>query len=308
MSELLSSGLLQPDPLPTGATGTSTWSYLLDAIRVRPGGRRLLSLTSLVVFVGALCAFAYPLFTDAYSATLVQRPLADQFDSAEVVQAYTARTIQTGDPLTRIVLPSIGVDTVVVEGTSPAALRAGAGHYPTSPLPGEPGNVAIAGHRTTFGKPFNQIDEMLPGEELQLVTPLDVHTYRVLAAPEGEARPCPSGACWIVGPTAWEVVAPMAGSVLTLTTCHPKGSVAERLILRAELVASEPRQFDDLGNPAPIDLLDRAPATPPAGIVPTTDPAAPASPTSATPAPADAAPGTAAPAPPADTTPPPTGG
>ncbi|CAN5282916.1 N/A [soil metagenome] len=262
MSEFVTSGLLQPDPLPRGATGTSTWAYLLDAVRLRPAGRRMLSLVSVVLFVVGLGVFAYPLFTDVYSSQLVQRPLADQFDSAELVQRYASRSIATGEPLTRMVLPSIGVDAMVVEGTSPAALRAGAGHYPTSPLPGEAGNVAIAGHRTTYGKPLNQMDEVGPGELVYLVTPLDIHTYRVLPAPADVSRRCPNGACWIVNPSQWEVVAPMEGSLLTLTTCHPKGSARERLILRAELVSSEARDFDLLGNPVPVDMLNR-PAAPP---------------------------------------------
>ncbi|HUG84813.1 MAG TPA: class E sortase, partial [Euzebya sp.] len=241
-----------------------------DAVRLRPTGRRLLSLASIVLFLVALGTFAYPLFTDVYTTQLVQRPLADQFDSAELVERYRAGTILTGEPLTRIVMPSLEVDAVVVEGTSPAALRAGAGHYPNTPLPGADGNVAIAGHRTTYGRPFNRLDEMVPGEVLHLVTPLDVHTYRVLPAPGDAERPCPSGACWIIPPTQWEVVAPMQGSLLTLTTCHPKGSAQERLIVRAELVSSEPRTFDALGGPVPLDLLDQHidPATPTAPTAP----------------------------------------
>lgn len=244
MSELIPSGLLQPDPLPAGAAGESTVAYLMDAVRLRPFGRRMLSLVSLALLLTGVAVFAYPLFTDVYAAQLVQRPLEDQFNSPEIRQRYTERTITTGDPLTRIVMPDLDVDAVVVEGTSPAALRAGAGHYPNSPLPGEPGNVAIAGHRTTYGKPFNQVDELTVGATIQLVTPLAVHTYQVLPAPEDAARPCPTGACWIVEPTAWEVVGPTDGSMLTLTTCHPKGSARERLIVRAALVASEDREYE----------------------------------------------------------------
>jgi sortase A len=254
MSELLTRGLLQPDPLPTGATGTSASAWLLDAVRLRPAGRRILSLGSVALFLLGLAVFAYPLVTDVYSAQLVQRPLADQMESAELVQAYSSRTIATGEPLTRIVMPAIDVDTVVVEGTSPAALRAGAGHYPDTPLPGEPGNVAIAGHRTTYGRPFNELDRLAPGDEIHLITPLEVHTYRVSPTPAGAERPCPAGACWIVDPFAWEVVAPLDGSRLTLTTCHPKGSARERLVLRAELVATERREFDASGAPVPVDL------------------------------------------------------
>ncbi|MGI9017982.1 MAG: class E sortase [Euzebya sp.] len=254
MSELLTSGLLQPDPLPTGATGVSMPAYLLDAIRLRPTGRRLLSILSITLFLVGLAGFTFPLFSDVYTSQLVQRPLADQFDSAEIVRQYASRTIATGDPLTRMVIPSLDVDTVVVEGTSPAALRAGSGHYPTSPLPGEPGNVAIAGHRTTYGKPFNQLDLLAVDQTVVLQTPLSVYTYRVLPAPADAQRPCPNGACWIVRPSQWEVVGPQPGSVLTLTTCHPKGSAAERLIVRAELISSQPREFDAQGNPVPLDL------------------------------------------------------
>ncbi len=258
MSELIHSGLLQPDPLPAGATGVSLPSYVMDAVRLRPTGRRALSLVSAAMFLVGLAVFAYPLFTDLYTTQLVQRPLVDQFESADLVERYSSRTIATGEPLTRIVIPSLGVDTVVVEGTSPAALRAGAGHYPTSPLPGEAGNVAIAGHRTTYGKPFNELDRVAPGEIVHLITPLSVHTYRILGSPADAQRPCPSGACWIIGPTQWEVVGPMPGSLLTLTTCHPKGSARERLVVRAELVSSQARQFDAQGNPVPVgDMMDR---------------------------------------------------
>jgi sortase A len=268
MSELIPRGLLQPDPLPPGSARVSAPAYLMDAVRLRPAGRRAVSLLSIALFLVGLGAFTYPLFTDLYTAQLVQRPLADQFDSAELVQRYAARTITTGEPLTRIVMPALAVDTVVVQGTSPAALRAGAGHYPTSPLPGEVGNVAIAGHRTTYGKPFNELDRLVPDDVIHLVTPLAVHTYRVLPAPADSPNRCPAGACWIVGPTAWEVVGPQPGSVLTLTTCHPKGSAAQRLIVRAELESTTPRDFDADGDPVPLDDL-LAPPAPAAGPQPT---------------------------------------
>ena len=61
-------------------------------------------------------------------------------------------------------IPALNVDTVVVEGTGATALRAGAGHYPNTPLPGEEGNVAIAGHRTTYGKPFANLDRLAVGD------------------------------------------------------------------------------------------------------------------------------------------------
>jgi sortase A len=234
-------GLLTPDPVRGGPTRPSSQvGYLMDAVRVRPLGRRVLSLASVLLFVLGGAMFAWPFFTDVYSEQVIQRPLEQQFATPEFRETYVTRTVQAGDPLTKIVIPAIGIDAIVVHGTSPAALRAGAGHYPNTPLPGDVGNVAIAGHRTTYGKPFNQLDEVGVGEEIRLETPLGVHVYRVVAAPHDVAAPCPNGACWITDPQDWGVVGPTDEAMLTLTTCHPKGSARERLILRAELVESIP--------------------------------------------------------------------
>ena len=66
-----------------------------------------------------------------------------------------------------------------MEGTSASALRAGAGHYPQTPLPCEGGNVAIAGHRTTYGKPFANVDRLAKGDVIVLETPVGSCTYEV---------------------------------------------------------------------------------------------------------------------------------
>jgi sortase A len=107
-----------------------------------------------------------------------------------------------------------------------AGRRAGAGHYPNTPLPGQDGNVAIAGHRTTYGKPFNRVDELNVGDRIWLITPVGEYEYEVSKDP------------WVTGPRDWSVIEPTSAPSLTLTTCHPKGSAAERLIVRAELVDS----------------------------------------------------------------------
>jgi sortase A len=136
--------------------------------------------------------------------------------------------VKEGEPLTRLQIPKLGVDTIVVEGTSLSALKAGAGHYPETPLPGEPGNVGIAGHRTTFGRPFNRIDELKPGDQVILTTPVGIFTYEVSRNP------------WVTFPEDWSVVDKSSSAILTLTSCHPKGSANQRLIARAKLVKSEP--------------------------------------------------------------------
>ncbi len=153
----------------------------------------------------------------------LQDKLAAEFDSLDALSRGE------GKPLTRIQIPAIGVTTIVVNGTSPSALKAGAGHYPSTPLPGAKGNMAIAGHRTTFGRPFNKIDKLKVGNRVILTTPVARYTYRVSRAP------------FITHPYDWSVVSKTDDAVLTLTTCHPKGSARQRLIVRAELVKSEAR-------------------------------------------------------------------
>lgn len=203
--------------------------------RLRRALGRLLSLLSVLMIVGAAGVALYPYYTNV-RAGQHQKTLKVQFEtqSAEVRQAYQTRTVKEGSPLTRIIIRRTGVDAVVVEGTSDQALAAGAGHYPDTPLPGEPGNVGIAGHRTMNGKPFNRNDELRTGDEIVLVTPFARHTYEVVPGFGGHANP------WVTHPSDWSVVAQTDEPVLTLTTCHPKGSARERLIVRAKLVRSEP--------------------------------------------------------------------
>lgn len=206
--------------------------FVLDAVRRRRGGRALVSGLTVLLFLAGTGLFAYPLFTDLYTDQILQGRLSDQFASIQVddADAWSETARESGAPLTRVVIPAIDVDTVVVSGTSPAALRAGAGHYPNTPLPGEVGNVGIAGHRTTYGRPFNRVDELDAGDEIWLLTPVGDHRY-VVSDPDPDVGENP----WVTGPNDWGVVAPADDALLTLTTCHPKGSAAQRLIVRAEL-------------------------------------------------------------------------
>jgi sortase A len=196
---------------------------IVDALRRRRWARRGLSLASVALLLGAAGMLGYPFYTNLYQSR-VQSRLDRQLVSPELEQAYRAGQVATGDALTRIKIPALDVDTVVVEGVTASALRAGAGHYPTTPLPCEPGNVAIAGHRTTYGKPFHHLDRLRPGDQIILETPVGSCVYEMRAQP------------FIVAPTNLGVVAPTEESMLTLTTCHPKGSARERLIVQAVLV------------------------------------------------------------------------
>jgi sortase A len=191
-------------------------------LRRRPWARKSLSLLSGLLLVVAVGVLGYPVYTNLYQSRL-QSQLDRELASPALAEAYRQRRVAVGDSLTRIKIPSIGVDVVVVEGTTASALRAGAGHYPDTPLPCEQGNVAIAGHRTTYGRPFNQLDRVEPGDEIILETPVGSCRYLVRTEP------------YVTVPTDLSVLDPTPNGTLTLTTCHPKGSARQRLILKAEL-------------------------------------------------------------------------
>lgn len=166
---------------------------------------------------------AWSNFLSDWRANNLQDQLAKDFAMVEDITAAG-----DGDPITQLSIPSLGVDTIVVEGTSPSALKAGAGHYPNTPLPGNKGNVAIAGHRTTYGRPFHKIDRLKPGDHVVLTTPVGRFTYEVVRPP------------WTTDPYDWSVIDQGPEHTLTLTSCHPLGSARERLVVRAHLVATEP--------------------------------------------------------------------
>ena len=189
-----------------------------------------LSILLLVLVISAVGLLGYPVYTN-FEQGRIQDRLSKEIRSPEAKEAIQQRQIKVGDPLTRIKIPKIGVDVVVVEGTTPAALKAGAGHYRGTPLPCEQGNVAIAGHRTTYGKPFNQIDRLGPGDKIILETPVGSCTYEV-SDRAGSPNP------FIVDPSNIGIVANTPGERnLTLTSCHPKGSARQRIVIRAQLVS-----------------------------------------------------------------------
>jgi sortase A len=193
------------------------------ALLVRRGLRPAVAGLALLAALAGTAVVAFSPATDAYQRRLQTR-LATQLVAESTRQAYTARTVGEGQSLTRLRIPTIRADVVVVEGTSASALRAGAGHYPGTPLPGEAGTVAVAGHRTTYGKPFADLDRLSPGDEILFDTPVGSYRYRVTGAP------------FVVDKADWSPVAPTPGATLTLSTCHPKRSDRQRLIVKAELI------------------------------------------------------------------------
>jgi sortase A len=182
--------------------------------------RRLISVISIALVVAGIGVIGYPFLTNLWQDRL-QAKLGRQLTSRQLADAYRAHHLAVGDSLTRIKIPALGVNMVVVQGTTESALQAGAGHYVNTPLPCEGGNVAIAGHRTTYGKPFTNLDKLQPGDTIELDTPIGGCVYRVAQAP------------FVVAPTDISVLAATSVRTLTLTTCNPKGSAAQRLVVHA---------------------------------------------------------------------------
>ncbi len=146
--------------------------------------------------------------------------------------APAPRGVELGQGLAVLRIPRLGRDyaKVVLEGVSVPDLKRGPGHYPGTALPGAVGNVVISGHRTTYGAPFNQLDVLRPGDAVVLETRDAWLTYRTTGTQ-------------IVRPTAIEVTYPVPGRpgvaptqrLLTMTTCNPKYSAKQRMVVSALL-------------------------------------------------------------------------
>jgi sortase A len=173
------------------------------------------------------------LIADAAATLLWQEPVSAVVAEREQVALKDAlfdppervlrRKPLKGDAIARIEIPSIEVSEYVVEGTDTGSLRKGPGHYPDTPLPGEPGTAAIAGHRTTYGAPFREIDQLDRGQRIVVDMPDGRFVYRV-----ERTR--------IVDDQDLSVLEPVGYKRLMLSACHPLYSAAERVIVFARQV------------------------------------------------------------------------
>ena len=167
------------------------------------------------------------LWQEPVSWLLAQREQAKLEDAlAAAPRRVLARQPLQGDAIGRITIPSIGVSEFVVEGTDTANLRKGPGHYPSTPLPGERGTSAIAGHRTTYGAPFRRLDDLRRGQPIAVDLPYGRFVYRV-----ERIR--------IVDDQDLSVLRRVGYDRLVLTACHPLYSAAERVVAFARFVRRE---------------------------------------------------------------------
>lgn len=184
---------------------------------------------------------AYQLWGTGLEQSRAQDRLRDDF-AALIASPTTVSTPQESNTTTPPVdtprrpnsalalleIPSASVADIVVSGATVSALRHGPGHISGTALPGEPGNSAIAGHRTTYGAPFANLDDVKVGDDVRVTTRDGRFTYTV-----NDVK--------IVEPNQTDVLRPQKGrTLLTLITCHPRWSTAKRLIVVAELASSEP--------------------------------------------------------------------
>ncbi len=167
---------------------------------------------------------SYPTPADRRAIAKVERPPR----RVSVLARRFGRQVEEGAAIGRIVVPDMaGLDAVFVEGTDHSSLEKGPGHYPETPMPGAPGTVGIAGHRTTYLAPFRHIDSLKPGDPITLEMPYATIRYRV----EKSA---------IVDPTDVGVVRDVGYNRLVLSACHPLYSAAERYIVFARQVSARP--------------------------------------------------------------------
>jgi sortase A len=139
------------------------------------------------------------------------------------------RRVPPGKALAVIDIPKIQLDNkVVIEGVGRDDLRKGPGHVPSTVLPGQPGTFGVSGHRTTYGAPFYRLNELGKGDTITVVTREAIYTYTVSRTA-------------IVRPTDTQVLDNVIGpdnkpkATITLTTCHPRYSARQRLIVFGDL-------------------------------------------------------------------------
>jgi len=138
-----------------------------------------------------------------------------------------------GQALGVIEIPKIDLKKVIVQGANPEELALGPGHIPSTVMPGQPGTFAVSGHRTTHGRPFYRLNELAKGDTITIVTRYAIYTYKVTRSQ-------------VVAPTAVEVLDNVRGadgnlkSQVVLTTCNPRFSAAQRLVVFGDLSYSAP--------------------------------------------------------------------
>lgn len=201
--------------------------------------------------------------------------LAARLDAAEAAGAIVGPPASDADPTTpatepvaplppelvparggaagQIEIPAIGVDWTFVEGVSVDDLKKGPGHYPETPWPGQRGNASIAGHRTTYGQPFHDVDQLQPGDEMVVTTVQGRFVYEVRETVIVDPHEVD-----VLGASRWDFDGDptTVDDTLTLTACHPKYSASQRIVVAAELVGTPAPTTAGTGDGEPTATTD----------------------------------------------------
>jgi sortase A len=189
-------------------------------------GFRFLRWVERLLLIGGAAALVWYAWIGA-NAYLVQRLAREMLESVPPGTSTASPTVALGTPLAELSIPRVGLSAVVLEGSDDNTLRVGVGHIETTPLPGDVGNVAIAGHRDSF---FRSLENVHVGDDILLDTPKGSVHYRV---------------SWfrVVNPDEVGVIGPTTYAMLTLVTCYPFrfiGPAPDRFVVRAIRVEDPP--------------------------------------------------------------------
>jgi len=230
------------EPSPVGGRPRGGWLRRLSTVLI-VAGTLLLADAGLTVVWQEPVSAVYAWLTQGQLDDELARlegtgPSADELAALAALKgdrrriAFLARALERqagqGEAVGRIAMPSIDQDLVVVEGSDTDALKKGPGVYDDTRFPGVGGTSAIAGHRTTYGAPFNDIDKVDKGDRVSVTMPYARFDYVV----EGSK---------IVAPTAVEVIDDVGYDRLVLSACHPLYSAAQRIVVFAKLQRVTPR-------------------------------------------------------------------
>jgi len=170
------------------------------------------------------------LFSDA---RVEDDPIGDQAAALTPVEVPRDTIV----PIGRVVIPRIGLDAEFASGVHAEVLERGPGHWPGTPLPGSAGNAVLSGHRTTWTAPFNGLDQLVPGDEVRVVTGGREVVFRV------------TGTTIVPEATYTDTVLATPGDpaerTVTLFACHPKGSAQQRIVVKATA-------YHDLAPASPV--------------------------------------------------------
>jgi len=227
-----------------------------DPVRTTVRGLGELLLTAGLVVL--LFVFYEAYVTDWTSAQKQRQATAKLDDTWSNGRGVVDRPVK-GAGIAKMYVPAFGPDFMftVLEGTDQDVLAVGPGHYQGTASPGQLGNFGVAGHRVGRGSPFLDVDTLRPGDPLVVETASWWYVYRVLGPDDPSGIPGTE----VVAPTDVSVIDPLPdrpagtaadGAYLTLTTCNPKFSARERLVVHARLDGAPMSRRDAPHGPAAL--------------------------------------------------------